>query len=147
MSYSKTAIKTLLNLVSNIQDYLSKEKKIMVSDLGRLINFLSDPGHKKICGSMILDFTTQKILQNGSIIQLTETIEFNPRKFSVKSVWHEGHSGIQLQKTDYRITECEPEKYVPFQAAYSWNAIFNILEVNKGTFEIITEDFRIKESK
>jgi hypothetical protein len=130
-------------LISKINNHLSTEKHIIVSDLDQLEHYFADPANKTVEGSLTLTFSAQKRLPDGTEVRLTETVDINKSECSVTSEWQEEDSGEMCSNTESYMTESEPEAFIPFQIKYAINAIVNILSKSKGTFQIKTRQFSI----
>jgi hypothetical protein len=146
----KSQIKTnnvSLELISQIKRYLFEEKKQNVSELAQLENYLADPSDKSIKGSLSLVFSAVKHFKNGNTAELTEAIDFSNDHLQISTTWNEENYSEKLIRADYKIAEKNPCGFINYLATYSWNAIHNILAVDKGTFEIITDQFAIEERK
>jgi hypothetical protein len=143
MKYTKTSFNVLMELISKINKYLKNEKHVSVSDLDKLENYFANPVNKTIGGSLTMTFSTQKILHNGTYVQLTETIDINTNDYRVTSEWQEECAGELQSSTDYYIARNESDDFMPYQINYAINAIVNILSKKKGTFQIKTDQFSI----
>jgi hypothetical protein len=141
MNSKKTSVALLMEMISKIKDYLFEEKKIIISDLARFENYLSNPHYNKISGSLSLVFSAEKQLINGGKVQLSETIYFNDNRLQIWSIWNEENYSERFDRLDYRIMENNSKGFISNQVKYCLNAIYNILVVDKGTFEIATHHF------
>jgi hypothetical protein len=135
-----------LELISKINKYLIEEKKLNVSDLTQLENYLENPQHKNIKGSLSLIFSAEKHLKNGNKVELTESIDFSNNHFQIATTWNEENYSEQLIRADYDIAEKNCIGLINYQVGYSWNAIYNILSVDKGTFEVKSDHFGVEET-
>jgi len=135
-----------LELISQIKRYLFEEKKLNVSELTQLEDYLANPSNKSIRGSLSLIFSAEKHLKNGNTLELTESIDFSNDHFQIATTWNEENFSEQLIRADFNIAEKNCTGLLNYQVAYSWNAILNILSVDKGTFEIKADHFAIEET-
>ncbi len=143
MKYGKASSKSLVLLISRISGFLPKNKKVGISDLVALENYLIHPERKFVTGSIALKFSAQKTLLNGTVVQLIETIEFQNKDFSIFSTWIEECGGEQREYRDNRTGDFESENDLPYHVNYSVNAIDNILHVMEGSFTLKTDQFKI----
>ena len=136
-----------LEFISKIKSYLFKEKKVNNANLTLLEDYLTNPQHKSIRGSLSLIFSAEKHLKNGNTAELTESIDFSNNHFQISTTWNEENYSEKLIRADYKIDEKHRPGFINYQVDYSWNTILNILSVDNGNFEIIADHFEILETK
>jgi hypothetical protein len=147
MKYGKSSTKSLLLLVSRINEILQKKKNIRVSDLNDLKKCFMEPNKYSIAGYIVLKFSAQKKLLNGRVVKLVETLKFSKSEFFIISIWEEEFNGEIRIKTDDRTLETETKNTLPYQLNYSLNAIYNIINFMNGSFELKTDQFSISRSE
>lgn len=146
----ETSLKTSqisLEYISKIIFYLLNEKKVKNTHLDHLKNYLAKPLHKSIRGSLSLIFTSEKHLSNGITAVLTESIDFSNNHIRIFTTWNEANYSEKLIRVEIKLDEKHRPGFINYQLNYSWNTIINILTVDNGNFEIISDQFEILETK
>jgi len=144
MKYTENACKEILSFILKISDYFLEEKQIIVSDIAELINFLKNPDGKKINGNLILKFSSQNRLENGTVIKMEETIRFDKNGFTIKTFSQEDFFGEYNTNNEFRVDEDESEEFLSKYINETMETVFIILEENKGKSEIVTNRFQVK---
>lgn len=126
--------------IKELNAYLLSEKKVKLSDLKNLENFLSAKTKHKLSGRLTLSFTSEVKEKDGSITKYIEIHIFRKDGFLINS-----NRNGEYDYLDTLVKEEEKDnKRVPGYMKQSFDVIWKILKEHKGTIEVTSDAFKVE---
>jgi hypothetical protein len=142
MEFSEQLLPQFLVFIKDLNQYLSTERKVILSDLSYLEKYFSRKKLNMLSGRLSLTFTSEVKEKDGSVTKFIEIHVFREDGFLIKSNRDGEYDQDHLQ---FLVDREEKDlEMVPGYMKESFDTVWKILKEHKGTIEVATDKFKVE---